>query len=367
PDGIAHYLEHKMFENENGEDTFERFARFGADANAFTSTDITAYLFSCTQYFKENLAILLEYVTSPYFTPETVAKEQGIIGQEIKMGEDNPHRALYYNMLEALYKDSQAKLNVAGTVESISHITAELLYSCYNTFYNLSNMVLIIAGNTTMEEVLSVCDKVLPVKTPVKITRSYNAEQNEVNKKRVKAKFEISKPMFMIGVKNPDVKQDGKALMEQSAKCEMLMDLLFGETSEFSVDVYESGLINGLSSSYDASKVSSYGYISGECDDAEKVYDKFIRYIEQKKKTGFDKADFDRIKKAKYANYIRTFESSQVAENALFYKICDEDLFEYGDYVKAVKFEDMKPLLCSLFSDEHICMSVVEPISEKGE
>ena len=238
PDGIAHYLEHKMFENENGEDTFERFAKYGADCNAFTSSNITAYLFGCTQNFKENLEILLDYVTKPYFTPETVAKEQGIIGQEIKMGEDNPRRMLYYNMLDALYAKSQMKINVAGTVESISHITADLLYSCYNTFYNLSNMMLVISGRATMEEVLEVCDKVLPVKDPIKIIRSYNEEQSTVNKKRVTAKYEISKPMFHIGIKNPDIKSTSEELMKQNAEYDILFELLFGKTSEFALDVY---------------------------------------------------------------------------------------------------------------------------------
>ena len=196
PDGIAHFLEHKMFENEDGSDTFERFAKYGADANAFTSSEMTAYLFSCTSHYDENLEILLDYVTKPYFTPQTVAKEQGIIGQEIKMGEDNPSRARYYNTMEALYADSQIKINVAGTVESIAEITADLLYSCYRTFYNLSNMVLVTSGDITMEQVLAVADKVLPMQEEKKIVRCYNSEKAEVNKKRVKVQMAVSKPMF---------------------------------------------------------------------------------------------------------------------------------------------------------------------------
>ena len=364
PDGIAHYLEHKMFENENGEDTFERFAKFGADANAFTSTDVTAYLFSCTDHFKENLEILLDYVSKPYFTPETVAKEQGIIGQEIKMGEDNPHRALYYNMLDALYKDNQCKLNVAGTVESISHITAELLYSCYNTFYNLSNMMLVVSGNTTMEEILEVCDRILPVKAPVKIIRHYNEEQPTVNKKRVKAQFEVSKPMFAIGVKNPDVKTSSYDIMKQDAECTLLFELLFGETSEFALDVYESGLVNGFFASYSGGKVSSYGEIGGESDDPEAVYEKLTSYIERKKSEGFSEQDFERIKKAGYADVVRALDSTRIPEQITFRKIENMDFFEYADIFKNVKFEDMTPLLKTLFTEDHLCMSVVEPIKK---
>lgn len=364
PDGIAHYLEHKMFENEDGGDTFERFAKYGARANAFTSSNITAYLFGCTQHFKENLEILLDYVTKPYFTPETVAKEQGIIGQEIKMGEDNPHRMLYYNMLDALYKDSQAKINVAGTVESISHITADLLYSCYNTFYNLSNMMLVVSGRATMEEVLEICDKVLPVKEPIKIVRNYNKEQSSVNKKRVTAKYEISKPMFHIGIKNPDVKSTPEDIMKQNAEYDILFELLFGGTSEFAIDLYESGLANDFFASFEGGMINSYGVLSGEADDPEAVYDKFVSYIEKKKKEGFCKADFDRIKKARFANYIRQFDSTRLPDSVTFYKIDNMDIFDYAEYIKAVSFEDMPALLNDLFTEDHFCMSVVEPMDK---
>lgn len=364
PDGIAHYLEHKMFDNENGEDTFERFAKYGADANAFTSTNLTSYLFSCTSHFEENLEILLDYVTKPYFTPQTVQKEQGIIGQEIKMGEDNPRRMLYYNAMEAMYKDSQVKINVAGTVESISHITSDLLYSCYNTFYNLSNMFLTVSGNTTMEDILKVCDKVLPIKPPVEIERHYNEEQNCVNKKRVTAQFEISRPMFIIGIKNPNLPKDAVQLMKDEAGYSMLFDLLFGSTSDFAIEMEKSGLVNGFRASFDSGMISSYGSVSGESDNPEKVYDKVTAYIEEVKKNGFSKADFDRIKKAKYAEYIRTFDTSNIAEPFLFCKLEGEDLFEMNDYIKEVRFEDMEVLLNRLFVEEHYCMSVVEPIKK---
>lgn len=246
PDGIAHFLEHKMFENEDGSDTFERFAKYGADPNAFTSSEMTGYLFSCTSHYDENLEILLDYVTKPYFTPQTVAKEQGIIGQEIKMGEDNPSRARYYNTMEALYADSQIKINVAGTVESIAEITADLLYSCYRTFYNLSNMVLVTSGDITMEQVLAVADKVLPMQDEKKIVRCYNAEKAEVNKKRVKVKMAVSKPMFEIGIKDIEIPADPKELLKKSIAGSVLYDMLFGTTSDFAIDVYESGLVLSL-------------------------------------------------------------------------------------------------------------------------
>ncbi|WP_312640611.1 EF-P 5-aminopentanol modification-associated protein YfmH, partial [Hydrogenoanaerobacterium sp.] len=160
PAGIAHYLEHKLFESEDG-DAFERYAKTGASANAYTSFDKTAYLFSCADNFKESIEILLDFVTHPYFTEETVRKEQGIIGQEIKMYDDNPDWRVLFNLLGALYVNNPVRVDIAGTVESIAEIDADLLYRCYNTFYNLNNMVLVVAGNFEIDTVLEAADRIL--------------------------------------------------------------------------------------------------------------------------------------------------------------------------------------------------------------
>ena len=160
PDGIAHYLEHKLFESEDG-DAFTRYAKTGANANAYTSFDKTCYLFSCTENFDESFEILLDFVQSPYFTEETVAKEQGIIGQEIRMYDDSPEWCVMFNMLENMYHNHPVKIDIAGTVESIAKITPDYLYQCYNTFYNLNNMVLCVAGDLTVEDVLKTADKML--------------------------------------------------------------------------------------------------------------------------------------------------------------------------------------------------------------
>lgn len=161
PDGVAHFLEHKMFENEDGTDAFSLYAPFGGNANAFTSFTTTVYLFSCTEHFDENLRVLLSFVTSPHFTEETVRKEQGIIGEEIKMYIDNPSWRVYFNLLRALYVHHPVRVDIAGTVESIAQITPEILYRCYNTFYNLHNMALCICGDVTPEQVKAVADAVL--------------------------------------------------------------------------------------------------------------------------------------------------------------------------------------------------------------
>ncbi len=364
PDGIAHFLEHKMFENEDGSDTFARFAKYGANANAFTSSAMTAYLFSCSDHFEENLEILLDYVTKPYYTPETVAKEQGIIGQEIRMGEDNPHRALYYNLMEALYKDSQIKINVAGTVESIAEITDKLLYKCYDVFYNLSNMMLVVNTAEDPEVVLRVADKILPIQEPKEIIRSYNAEQPEVNKKRITAEFEVAKPLFYIGVKDTKISADPLERAKKQATGDILTELLFGASSDFGIEMYESGLANGFSASFDHDRNSSVVYIHGESDEPEAVYDKVVAHVEKMKKTGFDRADFERIKRAEYASYIKNFDSTELAEVFTFAMHDGLDGLAYGDILTSVTYEDVYKLLIELFDEKYYAMSIVKPISK---
>ena len=160
PEGIAHFLEHKLFENEDC-DAFAQYAKTGANANAYTSFDRTCYLYSCSDNYLESLKILLNFVQNPYFTQETVDKEQGIIGQEIKMCNDNPGWKVLFNMLQGMYHSHPVRIDIAGTIESIAKIDAELLYKCYNTFYNLHNMVLVLAGNVRTNDVLSVADELL--------------------------------------------------------------------------------------------------------------------------------------------------------------------------------------------------------------
>lgn len=364
PDGIAHYLEHKMFENEDGVDTFSRFAKYGANANAFTSGTMTSYLFSCTDHLKENLEILLDYVSKPYFTPENVEKERGIIGQEIRMYEDHPDSAIYYNLLEALYEKHQTRINVAGTVESIAKITPELLYDCYYTFYNFSNMTLCVSGRADMDMVLDVVDRILPEREQKTIVRHYHSEKPEVYRKRAEAKFEVAKPMFLIGVKDMDISSDSHVRMKKKAAMGMLTDMLFGSTSPFAIDVYESGLVNGFDAGYDHGHDSSKILLEGETDDPEAVYSKFLSYLEENRKSGLSHEDFIRIQRASYASYIRMFDSTRLAQSFTYMIHDDCDPFDYGEALRAVTFEDVSDLFGKLFHEEYYAMSVINPIGK---
>ena len=366
PDGIAHYLEHKMFENEDGTDTFSRFAKYGASANAYTSSTMTAYLFSCTNHLKENLEILLDYVSKPYFTPENVEKERGIIGQEIRMYEDNPGSAIYYNLLQAMYEKHQTRVDVAGTVESIAKITPELLYDCYNTFYNFSNMTLCVSGRTDMQTVLSIADRILPAREPKAIYRHYHEEKPEVFKSRVTEAFEVSRPMFLLGVKDMDISEDAAVRMKKRVAMSILTDMLFGPTSSFAIDVYESGLVNGFEASYDHSLECSRIFLDGETDDPELFYQNFLAYLDEIREKGLCKDDFDRIKRATYASYIKVFDSTKLARE-FTHMIHDEcDPFEFGEAIKKAEFDEVKQLFQTLFKEEFYAMSIIVPM-ENGE
>ena len=202
PEGIAHYLEHKLFENDEC-DAFDLYAKTGANANAYTSFDKTAYLFSCSQKFEENLRILLGFVQEPYFTDATVAKEQGIIGQEIRMYEDDTGWRVFFNCLQAMYEKNPVRIDIAGTIESIAKIDKDLLYRCYNTFYNLNNMVIAVAGNFDVDKTLEICDELLKPSEDHGLQVIVPDEPLTVHEKRNVQKLSCAIPLFNIGWKFP--------------------------------------------------------------------------------------------------------------------------------------------------------------------
>ncbi len=364
PDGIAHFLEHKMFENEDGIDTFERFAALGAQANAYTSFDMTAYLFSCTQRFAESLEVLLDYVTHPYFTDQTVEKEQGIIAQEIRMGEDNPGRALLFGMLKSLYHKHNVRIEIAGTVESISKITAPLLYSSYNTFYNLNNMALCVSGDVEMDTVLEVADKVLKTAEPFEIESVAEPEPENVANPRFSRNMQVSKPIFAIGVKNTAISDDADERMRESAAISVMTDILFGKSSEFYNKLYEDGLITGDLDIWDEHNRSySFVCLSGESNDPEAVYKRFLDYTEEIKTKGLDEEEFIRCKRIMYSSFVRSFDSTdEIANNFLSYVFDGGDMLDYSDVVASLDIEYANELFRRIFKDGHYNLTTVMPL-----
>lgn len=366
PDGIAHFLEHKMFENEDGTDTFAKYAKTGASANAYTSFERTCYLFSATENFYESLEILLDFVTHPYFTKETVEKEQGIIGQEIRMYDDNPGWQLYFGMLTGLYHNNTVRIDTAGTVETISEITPELLFDAYNAFYNLENMVLCICGDVCPERVEEVCDKILKKVDAPEIKRIYPEEPDGIYKEFVTKKLEVAMPMFACGIKDNKCRT-GEELARKQAQFDILLDIMFGKSSKFYTRLYESGIIDSsFSFGYEASETFAHCEISGSSNEPEKVYKLIKEEIADFKKNGIDKDVFERLKRASYASSLRAFNSTEdIANDFIVHVFSDYDMLDYPELIASITYEEICGLLETGFNDDSFVLSTIYPVSKK--
>ncbi len=366
PDGVAHFLEHKMFENSDGRDTFELYAKTGASANAYTSNNRTVYLFSAADNVCESLEILLSFVTDPYFTKETIAKEQGIIGQEIKMYDDNPDWQLYFGMLEGLYANNPVKIDIAGTVETIAQITPDTLFDAYNTFYNLDNMALVVSGNVTPEEVEKVCDKVLKYKKAPAIERIYPDEQRGINKEIVTKKMQVSMPMFSVGIKDNNCPLSGKELGKKRAVYGILMDMMFSKSAPFYTRLMDEGLIDsGFSFAYEGHETFGYAELSGNSNEPRRVFEEIKKEVAFYKQNGLDKESFERIKRANYAHLLRLFNSTDDIANEMISALFDGlDILDYPEICAGVSFEDVTKLLSEGFDE--FTLSEIYPLSWEG-
>jgi len=365
PEGIAHFLEHKLFEGEDGEDAFTRYALTGASANAYTSFDRTAYLFSCTDNFAESLEILLDFVTHPYFSEATVLKEQGIIGQEINMTQDNPEWCVFFNLLKALYHNNPARIDIAGTIESIAKIDADLLYRCYNTFYNLNNMSLVIAGNFTVDEAVAVADKVLKPAEPITIERHIPEEPYDVKMPKIEAAAAVAQPLFQIGFKADPADTEAVGVQNQMLD-EMLLEIIAGEASPLYRRMYDSGLIN---STFSAEVVSGRGFaalvFAGESRDPERVKSEIIAEIESIRKTGLDAELFAKCKKAAYGNSVASFgRVESVASLLLQSHLAGLEVFDILDFMANMTLNQVQ-LRLPLIDPNRCAISVVRQQAER--
>lgn len=365
-EGIAHFLEHKMFEQPDGGDAFDKFSKLGVNANAFTNFTMTAYLFSATENFYESLEHLIDYVQTPYFTDENVEKEKGIIAQEIKMYNDDPDWNVYFNCLKAMYVNYPARIDIAGTVDSIYKITKEELYKCYNTFYNPGNMALFVVGDLDVEKVIDVTKKSNNYKVDKlskSIERFYPEEPESVKEKEVIEKFPISMPMFNIGFKDSNVGLKGKELLRKEIVTDILVGMLFKKGSKLYEDLYMQGLINenfgaGFSSQVDY----AFSIIAGDSKEPKKVKEIILDDIEKSKKEGLSKEEFERTKKKKIGSFIKCFDSINFIGNSFIsYVFKDINLLDYLDVIKDITFEEVEERLKEHFKEEYCVISIVEP------
>lgn len=363
PEGTAHFLEHKLFESEEL-DAFERFAKTGANANAYTSFDKTCYLFSCSSNFTENLGILLDFVQHPYFTQKTVEKEQGIIGQEIRMYQDEPSWQVLFNLLKCLYHKHPVKIDIAGTVDSIAEITADMLYDCYNNFYNLGNMVLAVVGNTTVEEVLEVADANLEKKELVKIERADYGEPEEIVSDYFEEALAVSQPLFTLGFKEST--KGGELTLKDKILTSLLLEYISGDTSPLYERLFNDGLINtGFGSEY----FTGYGYraviFSGESRDPKAVADAIKAEIRKVHAEGIREEDFERIRRMHYGRAIMDYNDVDGLANELVAATFEGyGLFDEIDIYKTLTLKDAEDRLKDQMHEEFSAMSVIIP---KGE
>ena len=366
-EGIAHFLEHKMFEQPDGGNAFDLFSKYGASANAFTNFNMTAYLFSATENFNECLAHLIDYVQTPYYTEENVEKEKGIIAQEIKMYDDDPSWQVYFNALKAMYQKHNVRIDIAGDVDSIYKITPDELYKCYNTFYNPSNMILFVIGDLDENEVMDVIKKANHSdidKIEGKIQRFPNEEPKEIAQKEIVEKYQVSMPMFNIAYKDEDVNLRGKELLKKEVVSDILCDMIFKTGSELNEDMYMKGMVNDSFYGGFYSEVEyAFTLISGEGKDPHKVKDTITEYLERYKKEGLSRVGFERAKKKKIGEFLKYMDSMEfIANNFISYAFKDVNILDYLEVLKEVEFEDVENRLRTHFKEENCVISIVEPI-----
>ena len=369
PDGIAHYLEHKLFEQEDGGNAFDLFAKTGASSNAFTSFDLTAYLFSCTDKFYENLDILLGFVNKPWFTKENVEKEQGIIGQEIKMYDDDAEWRVFFNTLTAMYHNNPVKIDIAGTVESIAKITPELLYRCYNTFYNPANMILVMVGDVDIEKAMTYVDKYVDESRNLgEIPRAKFDEPKERVKEIVEQKLLVSRPLFRIGFKENQLDGDCEAMLKREIATELILEAVFGKTSDFYMELYEEGLIdNSFDAETESTKAYGFTLIGGESSNPKQVYEKIKEKLLDIQKTGISEEDLKRAKKVLISGSIRMFNSVERMGNAFIRQLlAGYNPLEFGDMVEKVTDQEVMDRLKEHFDTQNCVLSIVKPVDEKG-
>ncbi len=367
PDGIAHFLEHKLFECEDGSDAFERFSALGADANAYTSHTRTVYLFSCTDHFSEALGELIDFVTHPFFSERSVKKEQGIIAEEIRMCRDNPYDCCYYNMLEGLYKDHPVKTDICGSITSIGKLTPEVLYAAYNTYYQLSNMALVVCGDVTAEEVLAIADRHLPrggvtAKPPRKTTN----ESPAANRPRIEAAGQVAKPIFSIGVKDTNIPSDPTERLRRDAAMAILSEMLFSEAGDLYNTLFDEGLISPeLSADYALTRDFAFLQISGEANDPDMVLSRIKAYVEKIKQAGLSAEDFERCRRIEYAEYIKSFDSTEEIANTLLSFVFEgAEIFSYAEVLEGIDLHFVEKLLFEVFEETHYTLSIIVPKEE---
>ncbi len=361
PKGVAHFLEHKMFEQENGVNSLDALTALGVDANAYTTNDHTAYLFECTENFYPALDELMDYVQHPYFTDENVEKEKGIIGQEIMMYDDYPEWKVYLNAMEAMYHEHPVKLDITGTIETISHIDKSILYKCYNTFYNPSNMAMVVCGDFEPEELLEEIKKrLIYKKANGEIKRIYPEEKEEIVKEKIEQNMDVSQPLFAIGIKDKLV--DTKERVRKHIAIEILLNIIIGKSSKLYKELYDEGILfatPGLD--YEFARGYAHILITGQSPSPDEIFERFKNTVENIKKEGIDSEEFCRIKKRIYGEYVKEYNDvADIARMFLADFFKEINSFDYLEEINTVDEKYAEQILKEIFDDKKMIISVIK-------
>lgn len=362
PDGIAHFLEHKLFEQKDGS-VMDKFAALGSKPNAYTSFNQTVYLFSCTDLFKENFDLLLNFVQNPYITDESVEREKGIIGQEINMYRDNPGWRVTFNLLDAFYEKHPVKLDIAGSIDSISKITKETLYKCYKTFYHPSNMVVTVVGDVDHIQVFEQVEKNIEVTNKTsEIKRIFPEESENLNKKYVEQKMPVPTPLFYIGFKDNSYNLKGIEIIKYDLAVKLLLSMIIGKSSELYTKLYDKGLINSTFE-MDFTLENSYAYsmLGGESIDPEAVRDLFVKEIKIIRDNGIDPHILERLRKASKGKFLRQMNSvERIARSFINLHFKGITMFDYLDVYDTISFDYISDVFDKHFDIDKMAMSVVK-------
>ena len=362
PQGVAHYLEHEMFDLPEG-NAMQAFAKYAGANNAFTSYTMTAYYVECTEHFEENFDILLRMVTTGYFTEESVQKERGIIAQEIKMYDDSADSAVMENLFRLMYQNHPVRNPIAGTVESIQDITAETLNLCHKTFYDPSNLIVCVIGDVDAHVVIDQVRRRTPEGKPEKIERCYGAPEPETAQtRRIEKEMEISMPAFAIGFRCPDAGR-GPEAMRMDLIGELAGEILIGESSVLYQKLYDENIIDAdFSVDYERMKGMALLELAGDSEDPERILREVLQQAETIGRTGVDRAQLERLKKSVTGRRLREFDGFE----STCYRMCAYyfDGAEYLDYPEiyaGVTAEDVEQFIRENVKEELAFVSVITP------
>ena len=361
PAGVAHFLEHKMFEDEDG-NALQKFARTGASPNAFTSHTMTAYHFSCTDRFEENLEILLKFVFTPYFTEENVAKERGIIGQEIGMMDDTPSWRLFCGLLEGLYRSHPVRVPIVGSVESIAQITPEVLYTCHRAFYSPKNMALIVCGTADFDEVCRMAAQFSPAEAPEIGQRHYGDRREAVNELTVERRMAVSRPQFLLGFKDTPLAA-GESRLRRALLGELAVRILCGDTAPLYAELYGKRLIGrDFDTDYMLFPEGAAAILGGESRDPEAARAAIEAETARLAREGVEQVLFDRMKKALYGLWLRVLDVPEAyARQQAAAIFAGEDYADFAALCDTISPQDVQAVYARWAQRDRSSMSVIRP------